>query len=443
LCESLNRDCELVFLLALGSLKSVRDNKAIIETRKVTQARRKVLKLSQYECKVQHNKLSSGQERELTLMFREAKWCYNAIVTSPDVFKFDTKIKSVGVHLKSGIIQVRAFKVLCAQMKQDLQNQAKSAIKTLSTLKKRGKKVGALRPVRALNSIPLRQYGVTYRVVGTNGLKVAGITGKLRVNGMSRIPPDVEWANARLVRRPTGLFVIFTVYENKTAPCPASILGCDLGVKTGLTFSNGIEVDTAIPVSENIKRACRKVSRTLLKSKRRLQARSRLQKVCHHHKERVKDTRNKILYITRGYAVAIQDDNVAGWQRLWGAKVQSNGVGAIKQGWKKNPSSIIIDRFVRTTRVCRECGLLLHLELTDRVINCLGCGHVEPRDVSSARAIGMIAAQTLPVERRLMPLETKPSTRMLQYLQGLPHIRARLVDEGKKALVTKPGSHAR
>jgi hypothetical protein len=54
----------------------------------------------------------------------------------------------------------------------------------------------------------------------------------------------------------------------------------------------------------------------------------------------------------------------------------------------------------------------------------------------------MIAAQTLPVERRLMPLETKPSTSMLSYLQGIPHIRARLVDEGKEALETKPGSLA-
>ena len=138
--------------------------------------------------------------------------------------------------------------------------------------------------------------------------------------------------------------------------------------------------------------------------------------------------------------MAIQNDNIAGWQRLWGLKVQSNGIGAIKQGWKQNPSSIIIDRFVRTTRVCRECGLLLEMGLNDRVVNCPGCGHTEPRDLSSARAIGMIAAQTLPVERRLMPLETKPSTSMLLYLQRLPHIKARLVDEGKKVLETKPGS---
>jgi putative transposase len=400
------------------------------------------MKLSQYECKVQGNKLSATQEREIALLFREAKWLYNAIVTSPDVFKFDTKIKEIGVRIRDGSTEVRPLSVICAQTKQDIHNRAKTAVKTLATLKKMGRRVGRLKPVRVVDSIPLRQNGYAYTVTGTHGLRIAGISGKLRINGLSRIPDDVEWANARLVRKPTGLFVTFTVYEDRVAPEPKSILGCDLGVRTGLTFSNGIEVDTSIPTTPDVKRACRKVSRTVKGSKNRWKARKRLQKVCHLRKERVKDIRNKILNITRGYAVAVQDDNVSGWQRLWGAKVQSNAVGAIKQGWKQNPSSIVVDRFVRTTRVCRECGMLLELGLSDRMINCPGCGHTEPRDLSSARMIGMIAAQTLPVERRLMPLETKPSTSMLRYLQGLPHVRARLVDEGKERPETASGSFA-
>lgn len=391
------------------------------------------MKLSQYECKVQANKLSAGQTRDIDALFREAKWWYNAVVTSADVFKFDYKATHVDVRLHDGTFETRELRYLHSQMKQDLCKRAMTAVKMMSSKKKKGAKVGTLKPTRCVNSIPLRQLGHSYKFPSPGRVKVGGIRGALRVRGIGRIPAGVEWANAKLLRRPTGLFIVFVVYQNMAAVAPTAILGCDLGVKTGLTFSNGIEVDTSIPISAPIKRAARRVSRSQLGSKNRARMRAAFQKAWHQHKERVKDTRNKILFATREYAVAVQDDNILGWLSLWGLKVQSNGVGAIKQGWKQKPSSYFVGRFVRTTSVCRFCGQLLSVGLDDRVLQCPSCGHAEPRDLSAARAIGFIAAQNQPAGRRPLPLETKPSTRMLAYLKGVPHIRARLVDEGKEA----------
>ena len=408
----------------------MRDQAAILAKRKETVERRSGMRLGQYECKVQANKLSTEQENRVNRMFREAKWWYNTVVTSEDVFAFDAKRKTATVKLKDGAFEERPI-ALPAQIKQDLLKRVHSAVKTLAKLKKNGKKVGRIKPVRSVNSVPLRQLGVTYRVKPSNKLEIAGLPGKLTVNGLERVPRDAEWANAKLIRRPTGLFVVFTVYENRVPVQLKSVLGCDLGVKTALTFSNGIEVDTALPTTPKIRAACRKVSKAKDGSKNRRKRLAELQVVHQKRKNVVKEVRNQILNITRGYAIAVQDDNVSSWQRLWGSRVQSNGVGAIKQGWKINPSSIFVGRFQRTTNVCRMCGCRLDLSLADRVVCCPGCGHTEPRDLSASRAIGFLGLQLLPAERRFMPLETKPSTAMLNRLQSLPHIAARLVDDRK------------
>ena len=417
----------------------MRDKAAILMKRKETVERRSRMKLSQYECKVQSNKLSTEQINRVSQMFREAKWWYNTVVTAENVFTFDYKRKTATVKLKTGAFEERDI-ALPAQIRQDLLKRVQSATKTLATLRKMRRKVGPVKPVRVVNSIPLRQLGQTYRVKAANKLAIVGIPGKLTVNGLERVPRDAEWANAKLVRRPTGLFVVFVVYENHLPTTPKSVLGCDLGVKTALTFSNGIEVDTALPITPKIRAACRKFSKAKDGSKNRRKRLKELNVVHQKRKNVVKEVRNQILNITRGYAIAVQDDNVHGWQRLWGSRVQSNGVGAIKQGWKINPSSILVDRFRRTTNVCRMCGCRLDLSLADRVVCCPGCGHTEPRDLSASRAIGFLGLQSLPAERRFMPLETKPSTEMLNRLQSLPHITARLVDDRKVGGENRPGS---
>jgi predicted RNA-binding Zn-ribbon protein involved in translation (DUF1610 family) len=127
--------------------------------------------------------------------------------------------------------------------------------------------------------------------------------------------------------------------------------------------------------------------------------------------------------------MAIQDDNIGGWQVLWGAKVQANAIGAIKSGWKNIPTTLVVDRFVRTTRACRCCGALVELGLEDRIFVCPHCGHTEDRDLHSSRAIAVLAINNQPQELRCLPVETTASTGMLAILQRIPGISASLVDE--------------
>lgn len=96
-------------------------------------------------------------------MFLEAKWLKNDIIASPNINKYDTKTKSVLVKKPNGEFEQRDLRIIAAQIKQTVLTQVKSNLKTLSTQKQNGRKVGKLGFVKQVNSIDLKQYGVSYK----------------------------------------------------------------------------------------------------------------------------------------------------------------------------------------------------------------------------------------------------------------------------------------
>ena len=80
--------------------------------------------------------------------------------------------------------------------------------------KKAGLKVGRLQYKHECNEINLKQFGNTYKIKSHNKISVQGI-GVLVVNGLKQINLDeVEFANAKLIKKPSGFYIHLTATTN-------------------------------------------------------------------------------------------------------------------------------------------------------------------------------------------------------------------------------------
>ena len=114
----------------------------------------------------------------------------------------DYKVKTVQVKVDDAF-QEREIRALSSQMKQALIKRLQEDVMALSKLKKKGVKVGRIKFVKAVHSIPLTQYGVTYWVKKHKGVHVQGI-GNFKVSGLGQLPENAEFSSANFVERNAG-----------------------------------------------------------------------------------------------------------------------------------------------------------------------------------------------------------------------------------------------
>ena len=105
-------------------------NAAIRCTLKSTMERRRGQICKQYELKIDRSHLNQKSERNLNRVFLEAKWFYNSILASQDVFflsKDHYKTKEVQVKVKNRF-ETRELKCLSSQMKQEIIDRTKDSM---------------------------------------------------------------------------------------------------------------------------------------------------------------------------------------------------------------------------------------------------------------------------------------------------------------------------
>lgn len=174
--------------------------------------------------KIQENRLSKAQKEALFTIFIEQKWYKNYILAWSEkdknnkITKFDTKQNNI-THKDKDMNDIPVIiKYLSASQRQCLVSRMYSNIKTLHTLKVNGKQApGKLKFSKEETIIDLKQYGVTHKIVSSKRIKIQGIPKSLVVNGLKQFIniPDLEYANARLLRKGTGYYVQFVVYVSK------------------------------------------------------------------------------------------------------------------------------------------------------------------------------------------------------------------------------------
>lgn len=124
-------------------------NAKISEAGKATRLRRKSQVCKVYKCKIDVSSLTLKQKEQIKMMFVESKWIYNDIIRwskEEGHSVFDYKLKSVVIKKDKDMKDVeQKLQWTSSHIRQEILQQTKNQVKTLSTLKKRRNKVGELK----------------------------------------------------------------------------------------------------------------------------------------------------------------------------------------------------------------------------------------------------------------------------------------------------------
>jgi len=417
---------------------------------KNTRERRKSQICRQYEVKIDRSHLNEESEQRLNRIFLEAKWFYNSILASKHIFdlpKDHYKTEDVQVKVRDRY-ETRILECLSSQMKQEILDRTKDSIRGLSALRRSGRKIGSLKFKSAVNSIPLKQYGNTYWIIDKHHVHIQGIKQPIRVRGIFQIPKDAEIASALLIRKHGDCYLHATTYQTKMVPVNTehetheqseSSVGIDLGIKHQITLSNGIRINYGVPITEEMKRLCRKLSKKQYRSRNWWKTKTKLEKAYDRTTRIKKDIQNKIVHkLTEQFnTICYQDDSIKAWQRIWGKRILSTSLGGITSALEsKARTTRKVPRFVPTTQKCSRCDSRNEMNLSDRIYECIHCGLVIDRDLNAAMNIEKEGVPT--VRRELTPADTLAST-LVEYFNSIPYLRASMVVEtGSPALVVKP-----
>jgi transposase len=370
-------------------------NEQIKKTRSQTREKRKNQVCKTFEVKIDESRLSKIQLETLKMFFIEAKWLYNDILRSNDIFNYNCKTTIVIKLNKDHQEEKIELKYINSILRQTIVQQTQQNISTLSKSKKKGNKVGKLKFKFEYNSIELRQYFATHKIIDKNRIKITGIKKSIFIRGLHRIPKDCEFANAKLIKKPDGFYIKITTYqykekeETKQQNKQGSV-GIDFGIKHNLTTSDGQIFDVSIAESERLKRLHQKFSRQKKSSNNWNKTRNLIKVEYQKISNKKKDRANKIVHelTTNYHNVFIQDENIRGWTKWFGKQVQHSCMGLIKIKLISKSNTYILDQFEPTTKMCHNCGHInKEITLGDRTFKCPNCGYEEDRDVKAAKTI--------------------------------------------------------
>ena len=345
-------------------------NKTIGESRRKTILCHTTMRPLVVELKLDLKCLNKAELNKLYHFFVECRWLCNYLISlDSDSFRnFNTQTRSITSLDKDGNPVAREL-TMPAKFMQSVCSSLKRDMKALAAKRKKtGKKNGKLKFRAAYDSIELNQYGNTHWICYDdegdrngryrNTVHIAGIKRPIRMFGMDQIPEDAEFANAKLVKKPSGIYLMLTCYipkhEGKDKKEAKLDIGIDFGIKTTITTSEGEKYEISIRESERLKGLQKKFARQ----------------------------------ITGRKLIAMQDENIKGWHKgFFGREVQNSALGTLKRKLQANPHVIVIDRFFPSTKMC-ICGHINEsITLSDRVFECPVCGYTEDRDVKAAKTL--------------------------------------------------------
>ena len=404
-------------------------NAQIKATLLATKERRKTQKCFVFSTKINHRKLNKLQKEQLQMLFVEAKWVYNDIINhlqDNELSSWNDKKKSVMVKQNDGSFVEKPLLYFKSAMMQGMKSLIGGSLNSLAEKKKKGYKVGKLKFKSSCNSIPLKQFGNTHRIKSLRKVGITGISGIFRVHGLEQFSdnPNTDIAHAKLIRKPDGYYIHWTVYifKDKLPVIQRSeeVIGIDFGCGTSFTFSDGHKEDFKLKEPECLK----KLQKSLARKKRYetgkkhsnqyKSVQKKLDRAYQHLANIKNDKANKLCHRLQTYKqVVIQDENLRGWSKGGhGKAVQHSILGRVKKNLKTMDNVTVLSRFAPTTKLCFHCGEVHNeIKVWDRVFRC-DCGVCMDRDVHAAQCMVWMFLNNyqIPMERRnTMQAENKTS----------------------------------
>ncbi|CAG0967658.1 hypothetical protein METP2_01198 [Methanosarcinales archaeon] len=411
-------------------------NETIKATLKATKEKRKNQTCRVYEIKIDRSHLNSESMHALDMLFLEAKWLYNHVLSQDNIFDldFDYKIQEVPVKVKD-FFEIRDLKYLSSHMRQSIIDRTIHNIRGLCELKSNGHKIGRLKFKSEVQSIPLKQYGNTYKILDKNNIRIQGIKQKIRVRGLKQIPAGVDIANGTLLCKHGDYYLSVTTYQTKkNASIPKGQMGVDFGLARQMTLTNGIGIQYSIPITGKLRKLHKRFSKLEEHSKNWNKMRIKIDKEYSHINNVKKDIKCKIVSHLKDNngTICFQDENVKAWQRIWGRKILSTAIGGIISTLKqKVHTPVEVDRMYPSTKTCSRCGNIQEISLDERIYVCKKCGNIMDRDYNSSNCILNEGLKKIgAVRTELTPAEIESSTlTSLRYLNSIPYIKASSVYE--------------
>ena len=366
-------------------------NNTIAQTMRETYAKRKSQNCKCFKFKVDKSSLSKEQLNHIKMQFVEAKWIYNYLLDK-DIYTFDYKNLSIITHKDKNKNDVSVtIQHIGSSVKQSIIQEIVNQIKGLSSLKKKGHKVGKLKYKSEYNSINLKQYGNTHTIRG-NKIKIQGIKKSIRVRGLKQLEKydSIDYANAKLLYDGNDYYISLTCFIPKDIrQYKDDIVGIDMGVATTLTLSDGTKYNISVGESEKLKRLQAKLARQKKGSNNRYKTIKKIRKEYVHISNKKNDISNKIVnkIITNYKTIVIQDEQIGKWKEdeFSGSKIQHSILGRIKYKLTQNDRVVVLDKWFPTTKQCQVCGTKVELGLNDRIFECPNCNIKEDRDVHAAK----------------------------------------------------------
>ena len=397
-------------------------NKKTAQTRQATAKRRQLQAAKTYQLKIVSNKLTAKQKSVLDQVFLQAKWYTNDVINHLETGKLNeyaSSTKEVNVRLGSDSDEYETRKLthLSAQVKQAIVSRIGDSLSALKVLKSKGNRVGRLRYTKEINSLPLKQYGKTHKIVDENTVRIVKI-GQVKVKGLQHIPQDAEFATATLNHKPDGYYVHLTVFIPVTLDFSWESrpdIGIDLGIKDTLITSEGHKYRVRVEVSSRLKGLQRKLARQRKGSQNYIKTVQSIRREYQKISNVKNDRANKIVHelLANSGIVYIQDELVHNWHSgLFGKQVQVSILGRLKAKLVRHPRVCVINKKCATTQLCPKCGALNKHTLDKRVYRC-SCGYSKDRDIHSAKNMLIFGmdkhniVKSPGVERTSTPVEHK------------------------------------
>lgn len=196
------------------------------------------------------------------------------------------------------------------------------------------------------------------------------------------------------------LYLIFScdgVPQPESAPKTGLSAGCDFGLRTFLTLSDGTRVVAPQPLQRAL-RQLRQANRALARKQKG--SNSRRKAIAHLNRvhRRIRHVRADWQWKSarqlalRYDLLAFETLNLDAMRRLWGRKVSDLALNTYlqKQAWqcaKMGKLFVQVDRWEPTTRRCSGCGHRQNVPLNQRVFHCGGCGRLKDRDQNAGENI--------------------------------------------------------
>ena len=205
---------------------------------------------------------------------------------------------------------------------------------------------------------------------------------------------------------------LFDEVREKPAFNTNNSVGIDLGLKDFLTTSDGKIIKTP-KIYRKSQARLRRAQRSLARKKKGSNNRNKQRKKIAGIHQKIRFKRKDFLHklsnaIAKQYNVVFMEDlNLEEMKREYGKSVSDQGLGHFVQMMKYKTNVIQIDRWAASTKTCSKCGYKKpHMDISERVFCCDGCGFVEDRDLNAAinikqmglRDIGQELPEYTPVE---------------------------------------------